>query len=235
MKKIMMANLKMNLNKEEMDNYKRVMESSGIKDFIICPSNVFLSDMRSDSYILCAQDGYYEDKGAFTGQTSFYQLKGLGINYSLIGHSERRHVFKEDNETTALKMNACIRNNMIPVLCVGETKEERELGKTNAIVEEQLRTALVNLSIKELIVAYEPVWAIGTGLVPTLEDIDITHNYIKEYLSSFNVKAKVLYGGSVKDKNIKEIINIDSVDGVLIGGASNNPDNLVYMYNLINE
>lgn len=234
MNKIMMANLKMNLNKEEMDNYKKVIENSGINDFIICPSNIFLSTMISSSYTLCAQDAYYEDKGAFTGQTSFYQLSTLGINYSLIGHSERRHVFYEDNNVISLKMQSCVRNNITPVLCVGETKEERENGKTNFVVEEQLKTALSGISMSELTVAYEPVWAIGTGLVPTLEEIDEVHLYIKKYLSSLNINSKVLYGGSVKSDNIKEITNISSVDGVLIGGASNNPENLINMYKLIN-
>ncbi len=232
MKKIVIANLKMNLNNDEMKNYKTVIESSGIEGLIICPSFIFLSDMKSDKYDLCAQNGYYNDKGAYTGEISFYQLNSLGIKYSLIGHSERRHVFKETDEDMNMKMQSCLRNNIIPVLCIGETKEERENNKTKEVLENQIKIALKDIDLSNIIIAYEPVWAIGTGLIPTMDEINSIHLHIKKVLKELlNIDSKVLYGGSVNISNIGEITALDNVDGVLIGGASNDPNNLVLMYN----
>jgi len=209
-----------------------VLESSGVDGLIICPSYIFLSDMQSDKYDLCSQNGYAVDKGAFTGEISFYQLNSLGIKYSLIGHSERRHVFKETDEEMNLKMQSCLKNNITPVLCIGETKEERENNKTKEVLDNQLRTALKDSNISSIIIAYEPVWAIGTGLIPTMDEINDIHLHIKKTLrESFNIDSKVLYGGSVNLGNITDITALDNVDGVLIGGASNDPNNLIAMYN----
>lgn len=232
MKKIIMANLKMNLNNDEMKNYKQVLESSGIDGLIICPSYLFLSDMKSDKYDLCSQNGYAVDKGAFTGEISFYQLNSLGIKYSLVGHSERRHVFKETDEDMNMKLQSCIKNNIIPILCIGETKEERENNKTKEVLENQLNIALKDINLTNINIAYEPVWAIGTGLIPTMDEINNTHLHIKKVLKeSLNIDSKVLYGGSVNLSNISDITALSNVDGVLIGGASNDPNNLIAMYN----
>jgi len=232
MKKIMMANLKMNLNYDDMKNYKQVLESSGVEGLIICPSYLFLSDMKSDKYDLCSQNGYAIDKGAFTGEISFYQLSSLNIKYSLIGHSERRHVFKETDEDMNLKMQSCLKNNIIPVLCIGETKEERESNGTKEVLERQLNIALKDVSLTDIIIAYEPVWAIGTGLIPTMDEINDIHLHIKRVLKeSLSINSKVLYGGSVNLSNISDITILGNVDGVLIGGASNDPNNLIAMYN----
>lgn len=235
MNKILMANLKMNLNNEDMVIYKKTIEESGITDLYIYPSFLYLNDMKSDKYNLGAQTGYQVDKGAFTGETSFYQLNKLGIKYSLIGHSERRHVFKETDEDISLKMQSCINNNITPVLCVGETKDERLSGNTNSVVERQIVSALSSITLNELTIAYEPVWAIGTGLVPTLDEIKEVHTFIKDLLKDkYNIDVKVLYGGSVNLGNIKSICEVDNVDGVLIGGASNDPNNLINMYKEVN-
>ena len=235
MNKILMANLKMNLNKEEMDNYKKVIEESGILDLTICPSYIYLNEMKSNKYTVASQDGYQVDKGAFTGEISFYQLSKMGITTSLIGHSERRHVFNESDETISLKMQSCVNNGMTPILCVGETKDERLSNKTNVVVEKQIVSALSLIELKDLTIAYEPVWAIGTGLVPTLEEIKEVHNFIKVLLKDkYNIDVKVLYGGSVNLTNIKSICEVSSVDGVLIGGASNDPNNLINMYKEVN-
>lgn len=229
MNKLMIANLKMNLTLEEIINYKQVIENNPIPNLLICPSSIHLSLLKSDKYELCSQNGYHIDKGAYTGENSFYQLKNLGINYSLIGHSERRNVFNEDDNLILLKVESCIKNGMIPILCIGEKKEERESGETFSVIEKQINTALSNKSVENIIIAYEPVWAIGTGLTPTIDDIEKVHLYIKNILKD----VKVLYGGSVNLSNIKEICSVDAVDGVLIGGASNNPNNLIEMYNVM--
>ncbi len=231
MKKQMVANLKMNLTAEEIRNYKSIIENNPIPDLLICPSSLHLELLKSDKYQLCSQDGYYIDKGAYTGENSFYQLKNLGINYSLVGHSERRNVFNENDNVVSLKIESCIRNGITPILCVGEKKEEKEAGATFSVIERQINTAMSGKTIENILIAYEPVWAIGTGLTPTIEDIDKVHIFIKDLLKDRNIK--VLYGGSVNLSNIKDICNINSVDGVLIGGASNNPNNLIDMYNIM--
>ena len=132
-------------------------------------------------------------------------------------------------------MQSCVNNGMTPILCVGETKDERLSNKTNEVVERQIVSALSLIKLKELTIAYEPVWAIGTGLVPTLEEIKEVHNFIKVLLKDkYNIDVKVLYGGSVNLTNIKSICEVSSVDGVLIGGASNDPNNLINMYKEVN-
>lgn len=235
MNKLIIANLKMNLNKKEIVEYKKTIEESNIKEFIICPPNIYIGIMQSNSYSVCAQNGYHINSGAFTGEVSFAQLKSIGVNYSLIGHSERRNMFNENDEIIALKLKSCIENDIMPILCVGENKEERELGKTLEVIEREIKNDLKGTKFNDIIIAYEPVWAIGTGLIPTKEDINEVHLHIKKVLKDiYNKDVKVLYGGSVKLSNIKEICNIISVDGVLIGGASNDPNNLISMYNELN-
>ncbi len=231
--KQLIANLKMNLTFEEMQNYKYVIENSNVTDLIICPSFIHLEMMQSNKYGLCAQNGYSVDKGAFTGEVSFYQLRNINVNYSLIGHSERRHIFNEDDVLVSKKIDACINNGIKPILCVGETKEEKESGNTLNVIDRQIIDSIFNKNIKDIIIAYEPVWAIGTGLIPTIDDINLVHLHIKELLNKNNINVNVLYGGSVKESNIAEICSLDSVDGVLIGGASNDPNNLLKMYNII--
>ncbi len=236
MKKIIIANLKMNLTLDEMVNYKNVVEEGEYNDLIICPSYLYLQMMKSKKYEISAQDAYYIDKGAFTGEVSFYQLKSTGIKYSLIGHSERRHVFNEGNEIITMKMKSCISNGIIPILCVGETKEERETGDTFNVIDKQIDTALEGLNMSNTIIAYEPVWSIGTGMIPELGEIEEIHLHIKQLLNKkYNTDSKVLYGGSVKLDNIEAICGLSSVDGVLIGGASNNPNTLINMYNIVEK
>lgn len=231
--KLLVANLKMNLNYEDILEYKNIIENSDITNFIICPSNIYLDALFSNKYELCAQNGYYEDRGAFTGEVSFKQLKSMGVKYSLIGHSERRNIFNESNDDIRKKLESCIDSGIIPILCVGENKEEREKGISEKIIQNQIKTAIGNLELSDLIVAYEPVWAIGTGLIPSDVDIMSMHSCIKEIVKDNTKNVKVIYGGSVNESNIKGICNIEDVDGVLIGEASNNPLNVIKMYNLV--
>lgn len=233
MNKLLIANLKMNLEYNDILEYKEVIENSDITNFIICPSNIYLTTFSSDKYPLCAQNGHYLDFGAFTGEVSFKQLSSIGVKYALIGHSERRYIFNESDDDIRRKLKSCIENGIIPILCVGEHKKDRENGEANDIINNQLRIAIDSLEIDNLIVAYEPVWAIGTGLTPTYADIMSMHRYIKEVVKGNAKNVKVIYGGSVNESNIVDICNIDGVDGVLIGGASNNPNAMLKMYNLV--
>ena len=152
-------------------------------------------------------------------------LKDLGVSFVLVGHSERRHVFGESDGVIAGKMKAALRHDLLPVLCVGETLQEREDGQTLAVVERQLTTALDGLEIKRLIVAYEPVWAIGTGKTATPEQAVEVHESIRGCLSrllgqDFATNTSIAYGGSVKPDNAADLLAREAIDGALIGGAS---------------
>lgn len=173
------------------------------------------------------QNIWTEDKGAFTGENSAPMAKDAGARYVLVGHSERRHIFGETDEQSAKKCAAAARHDLIPVLCVGELLSEREQGITNDVVLRQLRAGLSELSpdvIASMAVAYEPVWAIGTGKNATPEDASAVHRVIRRALldqgGSAAEKTPILYGGSVNGKNAKALLAADEVDGLLVGGAS---------------
>ncbi|HLV25183.1 MAG TPA: triose-phosphate isomerase [Gemmatimonadales bacterium] len=173
------------------------------------------------------QNIHWEDKGAFTGETSASIARDAGARVALVGHSERRHVFGETDEQTALKCAAAVRAGLTPMLCVGELLEEREAGSTEDVVVRQLRAALKDLepeSALSAMIAYEPVWAIGTGRTATPRDASTVHTAIRrelqELLGDKAAKLPILYGGSVNKGNVADLLAADHVDGVLVGGAS---------------
>jgi len=174
------------------------------------------------------QDLYFEKKGAFTGQVSGAMLRDVGATHVLIGHSERRHVFGETNQDTSRKMAAALDVGLHPVLCVGETLDQREAGQTTQVVWDQIGAALEGLTISDLTgltIAYEPVWAIGTGVTATTEQAAEVHAEIRKMLSGmfsddFAEAIRILYGGSVKPSNVDELMAVSAIDGVLVGGAS---------------
>jgi triosephosphate isomerase len=171
-----------------------------------------------------AQNMFYEEKGAFTGEISPVMLQGL-VDYVLIGHSERREIFKESNEDVNKKLRAALQFNLLPVLCVGETLQERETGKTRTKIEHQLQKALHGVDSRDLgkiIIAYEPIWAIGTGINATPKQAQDVHRFIKGLWQELapGQKAQILYGGSVKPENSRELLEQEDVAGVLVGGAS---------------
>ena len=144
----------------------------------------------------------------------------LNIEFCVLGHSERRQLFHETNNEVCLKASRVIEHKIIPIVCIGETLEEKENRKTNDVLSKQLEDSIpISSNSDNTIIAYEPVWAIGTGLTPTLEEINTTHEFIKNHNSKF-ANYKILYGGSVKANNAKEIVSLSNVDGALIGGAS---------------
>ena len=163
-----------------------------------------------------AQNMYYEDSGAFTGEVSPVMLKEIGVDYVLIGHSERRHIFLENDEMLMKKVEAAHRHDIPVVFCVGETLEERRTGATKDVLKRQLILVQDILSRRD-IVAYEPVWAIGTGVTPTMDEIGESISWVKELLKA---DLPVLYGGSVNKGNAVDISGVSGVDGVLVGGAS---------------
>jgi len=180
------------------------------------------------------QDIYWEPKGAFTGAVSAPLALQAGARATLIGHSERRHVFGETDDDTRRKLGAALGAGLLPVLCVGETLAERDAGHTLAVVIRQLAAALSGLdgaALSRVVVAYEPVWAIGTGRTPTPADVVEVHNFIREHLTArFGAAGegmRVLYGGSVKPSNAKELLTLANVDGALVGGASLKADDFL--------
>ena len=180
-----------------------------------------------EHYLAGAQDVHWEPKGAFTGATSVALARGAGAAAALIGHSERRHLFGETDEETNRKMGAVLDGGLLALLCVGEKLAERERGETEAVVTRQLRAGLAGVKAgAELVIAYEPVWAIGTGRNATPSDAAVVHAAIRVVLASlgFGRDTRVLYGGSVNAGNVAQLLAEPEIDGVLVGGASLDPD-----------
>jgi triosephosphate isomerase (TIM) len=168
-----------------------------------------------------AQDTHAQEKGAFTGNIAASMIKEAGAVYIIVGHSERRQYHKEDNATVKAKAEAAIKNGLIPIVCIGEVEAEREAGKQNQVVGQQLAESLPDQGA--YVVAYEPVWAIGTGKTASAQDVKDMHAFIRGELAKKLDRPEtvaILYGGSVKSSNAKEILSTANVDGVLVGGAS---------------
>ena len=175
-----------------------------------------------------AQDVSTHDKGAFTGEVSAQMLKDAGAKYVIVGHSERRQYHGETNDIVREKAVAALAAGITPIICVGETMEEKQAGKTMAIIESGVRESVPTNPAGDVIVAYEPRWAIGAGLTPTDEEIAAAHTLIADTLKSMNLAGTpVLYGASVKGNNAAQIMSIANVDGVLVGGASLKPDDFI--------
>jgi triosephosphate isomerase (TIM) len=196
-------------------------------ELLICPPAPYVEDLAVLSKFgvgIGGQDCHAEVKGAFTGDVSAAMLKDVGATYVIVGHSERRAMHGETNAIVRAKAEAALEQGIIPIICVGETLEEREAGKAVAVVQRQVAGSIPDgIAGESLIVAYEPVWAIGTGRAATLDDIAAMHHVIREGLAAKSAhpdRGLILYGGSVKPSNAAEILALDLVDGALIGGAS---------------
>lgn len=201
-------------------------------DVVLCPAFTALSEVSeviSESEIkLGAQDVYWQEEGAFTGEVSCKMLKDAGCNFVIIGHSERRQFFGETNETVNKKLNAVLGHGLLPIVCVGENLQEREKGVTFKVLDDHLENGLKGISQDDLLkttIAYEPVWAIGTGKTATPQQAQEAHNYIRKTLARLYSKevaaeARIQYGGSVKPDNIGDLMRQPDVDGALVGGAS---------------
>lgn len=201
-------------------------------DIVLCPPFTALSEVAeiiNDSNIqLGAQDVYWLDEGAFTGEVSPLMLKDIGCQYVIIGHSERRQYFAETNETVNKKLKAALLHSLTPIMCVGETLAEREAGQTFKVLDDHIQNGLKDISEEEaikIVIAYEPVWAIGTGINATPIQAEEAQKYIRDLLIKMYNKEvaesiRIQYGGSVKPENISELILQPDVDGALVGGAS---------------
>ncbi len=217
------------------DEVKRKIEAKNLTakvDVVLCPPFILLDKIRSlieDSFIgLGAQNMYHQNDGAYTGEISASMLRSLGCTHVILGHSERRTFFGETDAFINKKVHKALENNLIPIICVGETLEQREAGITFSVVEKQIKRVLEALSydqMQKIIIAYEPVWAIGTGLNATPGQAQEVHHFIRDlvttlYDSTITEKLPIQYGGSLKAENANEIFAQPDVDGGLIGGAS---------------
>ena len=246
MKKLFVAgNWKMNTNSQSCINLAKhlasgSLESAGhIVTVAVFPPFVYLQAVTKaldgSSIATGAQDAYFEPDGAFTGEISVSMLKDIGCNYCLCGHSERRHVIGETDVLINKKVASAISGGLLPILCVGELLAEREASQTNDVVTRQIEKGLAGLSEEKLeavTIAYEPVWAIGTGLTATPQQAQEVHEFIRNLLARMynNQSAdeiRILYGGSVKPGNAAELMEQKDVDGVLVGGASLKADDFL--------
>ena len=239
---IMAGNWKMNLDPEEgkqLINDLKEAAAKSDKEVIVCVPFIDLNmaiDVAKDSKIhVGAQNMHFEDEGAFTGEVSGKMLEKIGTEYVIIGHSERRQYFAETDETVNLKIKAALKYNLKPIVCVGETEEQFDRGETKTIITNQVEKALSGLTkeeMKSIIIAYEPIWAIGTGKTATPEIADNCLFEIREkikelYDEEISDSISILYGGSVKPANIKELLEKENIDGALVGGASLKADQFI--------
>ena len=202
---------------------------AGSAELLVCPPATLVAQaawkLKGGSVSLGAQDCHPEPSGPFTGDISAPMLKDAGAAYVIVGHSERRTLHHETDALVRAKAEAALKAGLIAIVCVGETRAEREAGRAASVVIRQLRSSLPpGANSATVVVAYEPVWAIGTGLTPTTTDIAMVHNGVRELLTgscgSDGARIRILYGGSVKPANARELLGLDNVDGALVGGAS---------------
>lgn len=235
MKKYIFGNFKMNMDIKQTEGYiegflPKITNSKN--EIVIFPAFINLmfakQKLTSSKVLLGAQNLSNEQSGAYTGEVSASMLKSVGVNYVLVGHSERRKMFLEKNEIINKKIKMALSQGLKVVLCVGETKYERTNKKVNEVIEKEISEALKGLyenELKNIIIAYEPIWAIGTGLVPNTRQIEevakiIREEITKEYSQTASKNIKILYGGSVNGQNAKQFAFADGINGLLVGGAS---------------
>ena len=231
----MIANWKMNKTRDEALEFMYAVNenvpSTDVCDTVICAPAIILRDLvkrQGENLRIGAQNMHWEESGAFTGEISPVMLQSTGVEYVVLGHSERRQYFAETDETVNKKMHSALSHNLKPILCIGETLEEREAGKVEEILKGQLVSDLAGIDpvdMENVIIAYEPIWAIGTGKTATSEDANAACHFCREVVKEiFNAKVaeetRILYGGSMKPGNVKELIAQPDIDGGLVGGAS---------------
>lgn len=223
---IIALNNKSNLDKiayaEYLDKLKNVKTDYTL---ILCPTYLNIGQTEIENAHLGAENVSSRNDGAYTGEVSASQLKSYGVEYTIVGHSERREYQKENFEDINEKVKRLFENDIVPILCIGESKEQRENTDFKAFLEEEITTALAGLTEEQkskVIIAYEPIWSIGTGIIPTEEQIIDVFDFIKEKLPT----TKVLYGGSANVNNIEMLNKIKQIDGYLLGGLSLKPEEL---------
>lgn len=233
-KPIIIGNWKMNKNLDQALSLVKEIVTKDLDESVekvICVPYLYVNEIRKilekSDIEIGVQNMYFEEKGAFTGEISPTMLKSCGVKYVILGHSERRNIFKETDDLINKKVISALENDLIPILCCGETLNERKENKEKEVIENQIKKALLEVDrekISKIIIAYEPIWAIGTGVVASLEDAENMCKYIRSILFKLYKdqanKVRIQYGGSVKQENIKDLMKQENIDGALVGGAS---------------
>ena len=243
-KKIVAGNWKMNLNYDEVgslvDEILTLHSSDNNVEVILSPPFVYLDKVirscaNHDHVLVASQNCSEYNNGAYTGEVSASMLNSMGVNYVIIGHSERRSVFNESNENLNLKITKALQNNLKIIFCCGENIDQRESGEYLQVIRKQLEETILSLDQKSLcrtVIAYEPIWAIGTGITASSDQAEEIHKFIREiiaqkYGDELANNISILYGGSCKPTNARDIFSKDNIDGGLIGGASLNAESFV--------
>ncbi|WP_394011432.1 triose-phosphate isomerase [Anaerococcus cruorum] len=245
-KPVIVGNWKMNMNVSEAEQLLSELKEKDLDSEVeagVCTPAIDLplaAELLEGTNIgFGGQNMYYEESGAFTGEISPTMLKDIGAKYVILGHSERRDIFGEDDELINKKVLSALDHDLVPILCCGESLEEREANKQEEKVKSQLEADLKDVSeddIKEVIIAYEPIWAIGTGKTASAEDADAMCGYIRNLIADLYSKeaadaVRIQYGGSVKPANVKELMAKENIDGALVGGASLKADDFEALVN----
>lgn len=245
MEKLIIGNLKMNLlPNDTMEYVEKLSTAKSNSVGVALPYTsliVACDELHKRGFMLGAQNMFYEENGAYTGEVSAEMLRQCGCDFCLVGHSERRQKFNESNKFINKKIKSLLKHGIRVVLCVGENANERDLGKTKEVLTKQIEDALAGLYENELmsiIIAYEPMWAIGSGKTPTTKQVASVAQFIRKIINNnFSDKAGesivLLYGGSVKKDNAKKFLQVAGIDGALIGGASNNASDFVELIDLV--
>ncbi|HHY13862.1 MAG: triose-phosphate isomerase [Clostridium sp.] len=245
-KPIIAGNWKMNNNIKDTQELLKGIKKAALDEsveVVVCPPYISLYEaskiLDSTKIGIGAQNMHWEDKGAYTGEISPFMLKEIGCKYIIIGHSERRQYFGETDEMVNLKVKSALDNQMVPIICVGEDMEQREKGQTVVVVSEQVKKGISGLTPKQalsIVIAYEPIWAIGTGMSSKGEDANKVAQFIRDIIKDLfgeriSEKVRILYGGSVNPNNIKEYMSQSDIDGALVGGASLKADDFIELVN----
>lgn len=221
--KLVFGNIKMNMLNQDVTNYLDGIENDS--NAIYIPPFIYLKDFINKGLSVGAQDVSFKEIGAMTGDISASQLKSIGVTYAIVSHSERRANYQDDKFSNQ-KIKRCLENGIIPILCIGELLEEKEKGITKEVLTSEIDEAFLDINpdeLKDVIIAYEPVWAISTyeGILPNREIIDDIALFIKNYLKDkYNLSLRLLYGGSVNEVSCDEFNNCKFIDGYLVGGCS---------------
>mgnify|MGYP001608286579 CR=1 FL=1 len=240
MKKLIAANWKMNKNVKEstsfVKEFKKIIKDEKNVDIVICPAftslNAVANELKNNNIKLGAQNMHFEDSGPYTGEISALMLKEIGCEYAILGHSERREIFNESDFLINKKVIAALKHEIMPILCIGENLGQRKNGKIKEVIENQLKDCLKNINknqITKINIAYEPIWAISKGdphhKAATKEDAEEGHKFVREVLAKMYDEntaknTRIIYGGSMKPENAKELLKMPNIDGGLVGNAS---------------
>jgi len=235
-KKYVVGNLKMAMKKDDVSNYLKIVNDKiDSNQVVIIPSSIYVPYFLNQYYRVGLQDVHFESTGPYTGEVSPLQAKSMGISCALVGHSERKKFFKDTDTIINKKVLESLANGISVILCVGETSEERDMLKTDRVLKKQINHALRYVkNFGQIMIAYEPVWAIGTKVIPKNSEIEKTVQYIKDLVKKeYDADIKVLYGGSVDDKNIHEINKIKNLNGVLVGNAATDAEKFLHIIEVV--